>query len=57
MLETKKLMMILDLSKPLTHPLQPFGDMPWANGRLQCCHVVRQHQQHGVGAVEGQVED
>ncbi|KAA8578025.1 hypothetical protein FQN60_006999 [Etheostoma spectabile] len=37
--------------------LQPFGDVVGADGVLQRCHDVRQHQQHGVGAVEGQLKD
>lgn len=27
------------------------------NDILQCCHIIGQQQQHGVGAVEGEVED
>lgn len=44
-------------SQPGVHPLQPFGDMSWTNGILQCLHIIGQHQQHGARAVEGEVKD
>lgn len=46
-----------DFSQPGPHPLQPFCDVVRANDTLQFCHIIRQYQQHGVGAVEGKVED
>lgn len=49
--------MIWNSTQPLLLPFQPFVDMARANGVLQRCHIIRQHQQHGVGAVEGEVED
>ena len=43
--------------QPGLHPLKPFGDVAWTNDILQCRHIIRQQQQHGVGVVEGKVED
>ena len=45
------------LLQPGHLPLKPFGDVAWTNVILQCRHIIRQQQQHGVGVVEGKVED
>lgn len=42
---------------PGFHPFEPFRYMTWANDSLQCCHVSRQHEKHGVRAVEGKVQN